>query len=80
MFYYVNNINIFQEHFIANLREDVIVRDDKIAILQNHINSLGDEMRKSHLNLEEVVNAGEGIKDSGYQKIDQSISQLEAHR
>lgn len=57
-----------------------MARDDKIAILQNHINSLEDEVRILHTNLAEVVNAGEGIKDSGYQKIDQSISQIEAHR
>lgn len=56
-----------------------MTRNDKIAILENHINELEDEVRKLHINLVEVVNAGEEMKNFSFQKID-SIKNIEAHR
>lgn len=57
-----------------------MARDDKIAILENHINSLEDEVRRLHQNLSEVVDTGEQIREFSYQKIDQSLNKMEAHR
>ncbi|XP_049866864.1 cytadherence high molecular weight protein 2-like [Pectinophora gossypiella] len=67
------------ENVISDLSEDIIARDDKIAILENHINSLEDEVRRLHSSLAEVVNAGQEIKDNSYQKIDQTLNKMEAH-
>lgn len=55
-------------------------RDDKIAILENHINHMEDEIRRLQDNLAQVIDTGENIKDNSYVKMDQSMKTLEAHR
>ncbi|XP_075991984.1 uncharacterized protein LOC142987239 isoform X2 [Anticarsia gemmatalis] len=66
------------ENIISNLSEDVLARDDRIVILENYINELEDEVRKLHLNLDEVVDTGEQMRDFNFQKID-TIKNIEAH-
>ncbi|CAB3248237.1 unnamed protein product [Arctia plantaginis] len=66
------------ETTISNLSEELMIRNDKIAILENHINELEDEVRKLHINLVEVVDTGEEMKEYSFQKID-SIKNIEAH-
>lgn len=71
---------MFQENIISNLSEDILARDDKIAVLENHINQLEDEVRMLHSSLAEVVDTGEQITDYSSQKINQSLKSMEAHR
>ncbi|KAI5639673.1 hypothetical protein NE865_07920 [Phthorimaea operculella] len=68
-----------QDNIICSLNEDLLARDDKIAVLQNHINSLDEEIMRLHDCLAEVVNTGEQIKDNSYKKIDQTLNKMEAH-
>ncbi|KAJ2944556.1 hypothetical protein O0L34_g3905 [Tuta absoluta] len=68
-----------QDNIICNLSEDLLARDDKIAVLQNHINSLEEEVRRLHECLAELVNTGEQIKDNSHKKIDQTLNKMEAH-
>lgn len=72
-------LHIFQENVIANLSEDVLARNDKIALLENHINDLKEEVRQLHINLAEVVDTGEQLKDFSIEKMD-SLKMLDAHR
>lgn len=73
-------IFLFQESIISNLSEDILARDDKIAVLENHINQIEDEVRMLQSSLAEMVDTGEQITDYGSQKINQSIKSMEAHR
>lgn len=65
---------------ISNLSEDILARDDRIALLENHINQLDDEVRMLHISLAEVVDTGEQITDHSSRKINQSLLTMEAHR
>ncbi|XP_060805457.1 putative autophagy-related protein 11 [Amyelois transitella] len=67
------------ENIISNLTQDVSARDDKIAILENHINKLKDEITRLHGCLSVVIETGEQIKSTSYEKIDQSMQNMEAH-
>ncbi|KAL0894525.1 hypothetical protein ABMA27_013104 [Loxostege sticticalis] len=67
------------DNIISNLSEDILKRDDKIAILENHINHMEDEIRRLQDNLAQVIDTGENIKDNSYVKMDQSMKTLEAH-
>ncbi|XP_037302569.1 uncharacterized protein LOC119192940 [Manduca sexta] len=67
------------EDIIASLSEDLLAREDRIAMLENHINELEEEVKKLHDCLDEVVNTGEQIKQHSYEKIDQSLKRMEAH-
>ncbi|KAJ0181643.1 hypothetical protein K1T71_002365 [Dendrolimus kikuchii] len=67
------------ENVIANLSEEVLARNGKIVILENHINELEDEIRSLHATLENIMDTSEQIKDNSYQKIDQSLKKMEAH-
>lgn len=71
---------MFQETIISDLSEQLLTRDDKIAVLENHINELEDEVRQLHNCLDEVVVTGEQLRDNNYQNIEQSLKKMEAHR
>lgn len=84
MGFYSNNKNIhhvsLQDNIISNLSEDILTRDDKISILENHINHLEDEIRRLQCNLADVIDTGESIKDNSFLQMDQSLKTMEAHR
>lgn len=63
-----------------DLSEIVRARDDKITVLENHINKLQDEVKRLHESLAEMIYTGEQIKDLSLQKITESLDTMEAHR
>ncbi|KOB75912.1 Uncharacterized protein OBRU01_06635 [Operophtera brumata] len=57
----------------------ILARDDRIALLENQINKLEEEVRQLHTCLDEAVSTGEDITNHSSQKIDQSRLSMEAH-
>lgn len=76
----VTKLSIFQENEFSKLYEVIEARDDKIAVLQNHINALQDEVHMLQRNLEAVVEAGEQISDNSSRKLNESLLSIDAHR
>ncbi|XP_045776151.1 uncharacterized protein PFB0765w-like isoform X2 [Maniola jurtina] len=68
------------ECIITNLNEDILARDKRISILENHINELQVEITANQNNLIEVVKSGEQLKELSYEKLNQSVKKLEAHQ
>ncbi|CAG5056531.1 unnamed protein product [Parnassius apollo] len=66
------------DQLIVNLREDVLTRDVKISILENHVNELGDEVHRLQTILSTTIDFGEAINERNV-KIDNSLKQMEAH-
>ncbi|XP_053602206.1 centromere-associated protein E-like isoform X2 [Plodia interpunctella] len=73
-----NELDIL-ENVVTNLTQDVSARDDKIAVLENHINKLKDEITRLHGCLSVAIEAGEQLKSTSYEKIGQSLENMEAH-
>ncbi|KAI8427544.1 hypothetical protein MSG28_002059 [Choristoneura fumiferana] len=67
------------ENVLSDLKEQVCARDDKIAIMQNNINALEDEVRGLLSSLKQAVDTGFEIKDNSFHNFDESRQQLEAH-
>ncbi|KAJ8726158.1 hypothetical protein PYW07_000856 [Mythimna separata] len=68
----------YAENMMISLRDDVAVRDNKIATLQNHINQLEEEVMRLHSSLDEVLSSGEDMKDFSANKII-ALQKIEAH-
>ncbi|KAJ8729628.1 hypothetical protein PYW08_001209 [Mythimna loreyi] len=68
----------YAESVMCSLRDEVAVRDSKIATLQNHINKLEEEVFRLHNNLDEVISCGEEMKDFSLDKIN-ALQKIEAH-
>ncbi|XP_063375851.1 uncharacterized protein LOC134663413 [Cydia fagiglandana] len=66
------------EQVILNYEDEMNARDHKIATMQNHINSLQDELQRVQYLLEQALDAGNDIKKTNL-SIEQSRKQLEAH-
>ncbi|XP_038217821.1 interaptin-like [Zerene cesonia] len=64
---------------ISELREDISMRDSKIATLQNYVNELEEEVRHLNNNIAVAVESSEQILDSSHKKIDESLKILDAH-
>ncbi|XP_045535859.1 cytadherence high molecular weight protein 2 [Papilio machaon] len=62
----------------ANLRKKIADRDDKIAILENQVNELGDEVQRLQTSLATMLDIGEN-RDIRNHEIDQSLKLMEAH-
>ncbi|KPI94008.1 hypothetical protein RR46_13173 [Papilio xuthus] len=63
---------------IANLGKGIADRDDKIAILENQVNELGDEVQRLQTSLATMLDIGEN-RDVRKHEIDQSLKIMEAH-
>ncbi|CAG4973136.1 unnamed protein product [Colias eurytheme] len=64
---------------ISDLREDISMRDSKIATLQNYINELEEEVRHLNNNIAVAVESSEQILDNSHKRIDESLKKLDAH-
>lgn len=70
---------LIQDQTIANLGKEISGRDDKIAILENQVNELGDEVERLQTSLATMLDIGEnrGIRNH---EVDKSLKLMEAHR
>lgn len=73
-------LDFFQESIISSLSENVVAQDHKIAILDNHINELQNEVKRLHETLALAVDTGEDVTDNTVKKISDSLLSIEAHR
>ncbi|XP_059059330.1 repetitive organellar protein-like isoform X2 [Achroia grisella] len=67
------------DYIISTLKEDIIARNDRISILENHINQLEEEVKQLHKDVAKAVDTGEQISIANYEKMDQSLKTIEAH-
>ncbi|XP_028035820.1 girdin-like [Bombyx mandarina] len=67
------------EYIILKLTEEVVARNHKIVILENHINEVEDEVRRLQVCVSDAIIAGEQIRENSIQKIDESVKAVHAH-